>query len=181
MWNDRHGIFWTNSFDKVLFCFKLRYRVFFPRFFSRYLRLQLPVFKLWCIQVLFPQDVPKIIFIDADQVQSWPPCCGTRHCRQVVRADVKELWELDLQVGDGATIGHKIWAGRPSKCQNDDSIVQFFFCSNIAFSNSTSLCPNQDALPEGKVYGFVPMGDSNPDTEAACFELISLSSGRSVA
>ncbi|CAE6970800.1 ggtA [Symbiodinium sp. CCMP2592] len=55
------------------------------------------------IQVLFPQDVPKIIFIDADQV---------------VRADVKELWDLDLK---------------------------------------------------GNVYGFVPMGDTNPDTEGFRF------------
>eukprot|EP00435_Cladocopium_sp_Y103_P043819 s1671_g12.t1 len=60
-------------------------------------------YKILFLDVLFPQDVPKIIFIDADQV---------------VRADVKELWELDLQ---------------------------------------------------GKVYGFVPMGDSNPDTEGFRF------------
>ncbi|CAK9051260.1 unnamed protein product [Durusdinium trenchii] len=60
-------------------------------------------YKILFLDVLFPQDVPKIIFIDADQV---------------VRADVKELWELDLK---------------------------------------------------GKVYGFVPMGDSNPDTEGFRF------------
>jgi len=60
-------------------------------------------YKILFLDVLFPQDVPKIIFIDADQV---------------VRADVKELWDLDLQ---------------------------------------------------GKVYGFVPMGDSNPDTEGFRF------------
>jgi len=47
--------------------------------------------------------VPKIIFIDADQV---------------VRADVRELWDMDLK---------------------------------------------------GKVYGFVPMGDTNPDTEGFRF------------
>ncbi|CAJ1415192.1 unnamed protein product [Effrenium voratum] len=60
-------------------------------------------YKILFLDVLFPQDVPKIIFIDADQV---------------VRADVKELWELDLK---------------------------------------------------GNVYGFVPMGDSNPDTEGFRF------------
>eukprot|EP00439_Symbiodinium_sp_Y106_P073559 s364_g13.t2 len=60
-------------------------------------------YKILFLDVLFPQDVPKIIFIDADQV---------------VRADVKELWDLDLK---------------------------------------------------GNVYGFVPMGDTNPDTEGFRF------------
>eukprot|EP00929_Paragymnodinium_shiwhaense_P073736 TRINITY_DN37670_c1_g1_i1.p1 TRINITY_DN37670_c1_g1~~TRINITY_DN37670_c1_g1_i1.p1 ORF type:complete len:1741 (+),score=483.89 TRINITY_DN37670_c1_g1_i1:87-5309(+) len=39
-------------------------------------------YKILFLDVLFPQDVPKVIFIDADQV---------------VRADVRELWETDLQ------------------------------------------------------------------------------------
>lgn len=60
-------------------------------------------YKILFLDVLFPLDVPKIIFIDADQV---------------VRADVRELWDLDLK---------------------------------------------------GKVYGFVPMGDTNPDTEGFRF------------
>jgi len=60
-------------------------------------------YKILFLDVLFPQDVPKIIFIDADQV---------------VRADVRELWELDLK---------------------------------------------------GNVYGFTPMGDTNPDTEGFRF------------
>lgn len=60
-------------------------------------------YKVLFLDVLFPQDVPKIIFIDADQV---------------VRADIRELWDMDL---------------------------------------------------EGKVYGWVPMGDSNPDTEGFKF------------
>ncbi|CAK0794978.1 unnamed protein product, partial [Prorocentrum cordatum] len=55
------------------------------------------------LDVLFPMDVPKVIFIDADQV---------------VRADVRELWDMDL---------------------------------------------------EGKVYGFTPMGNTNPDTEGFRF------------
>jgi len=60
-------------------------------------------YKILFFDVLFPQDVPKIIYIDADQV---------------VRADVRELWDLDLK---------------------------------------------------GKVYGFTPMGDTNPDTEGFRF------------
>merc|ERR1712050_713045 len=55
------------------------------------------------LDVLFPLGVPRVIFIDADQV---------------VRADVRELWDTDLK---------------------------------------------------GKVYGFVPMGDTNPDTEGFRF------------
>merc|ERR1719453_2786599 len=39
-------------------------------------------YKILFLDVLFPLDVPKIIFIDADQV---------------VRADVRELWDIDLQ------------------------------------------------------------------------------------
>jgi len=60
-------------------------------------------YKVLFLDVLFPLDVPKVLFIDADQV---------------VRADVRELWDMDLQ---------------------------------------------------GKVYGFVPMGDTNPDTEGFRF------------
>lgn len=60
-------------------------------------------YKILFLDVLFPMDVPKVIFIDADQV---------------VRADVKELWEIDLH---------------------------------------------------GKVYGFVPMGNSNLATEGFRF------------
>lgn len=60
-------------------------------------------YKVLFLDVLFPLDVPKVLFIDADQV---------------VRADVLELWNMDLQ---------------------------------------------------GKVYGFVPMGDTNPDTEGFRF------------
>jgi len=60
-------------------------------------------YKVLFLDVLFPLDVPKVIFIDADQV---------------VRADVRELWDMDLQ---------------------------------------------------GKVYGFVPMGDTNPDVEGFRF------------
>jgi len=60
-------------------------------------------YKVLFLDVLFPLDVPKVIFIDADQV---------------VRADVRELWDMDLQ---------------------------------------------------GRVYGFVPMGDTNPDTEGFRF------------
>ena len=39
-------------------------------------------YKILFLDVLFPLNVPKIIYIDADQV---------------VRSDIKELWELDLQ------------------------------------------------------------------------------------
>jgi len=60
-------------------------------------------YKVLFLDVLFPLDVPKVIFIDADQV---------------VRADVRELWDLDLK---------------------------------------------------GRVYAFVPMGDTNPDTEGFRF------------
>ncbi|CAE8602461.1 unnamed protein product [Polarella glacialis] len=60
-------------------------------------------YKVLFLDVLFPQDVPKVIFIDADQV---------------VRADVRELWDLDLK---------------------------------------------------GKPYAFVPMGDTNPETEGFRF------------
>jgi len=60
-------------------------------------------YKILFLDVLFPLDVPKILYIDADQV---------------VRADVKELWDTDL---------------------------------------------------EGKVYGFVPMGDTNTATEGFRF------------
>lgn len=60
-------------------------------------------YKILFLDVLFPLDVPKIIFIDADQV---------------VRSDVRELWDADL---------------------------------------------------EGKVYGFVPMGDTNTATEGFRF------------
>eukprot|EP00928_Gymnodinium_smaydae_P000541 TRINITY_DN10203_c1_g5_i1.p1 TRINITY_DN10203_c1_g5~~TRINITY_DN10203_c1_g5_i1.p1 ORF type:complete len:1678 (+),score=313.33 TRINITY_DN10203_c1_g5_i1:53-5086(+) len=44
-------------------------------------------YKVLFLDVLFPLDVPKIIYIDADQV---------------VRADVKELWDMDL---DGKVYG----------------------------------------------------------------------------
>lgn len=60
-------------------------------------------YKILFLDVLFPVDVSKIIFVDADQV---------------VRADVKELWDTDLK---------------------------------------------------GNVYGFVPMGDTNPDVEGFRF------------
>jgi len=60
-------------------------------------------YKVLFLDVLFPLNVPKVIFVDADQV---------------VRADVRELWDMDL---------------------------------------------------EGHVYGWVPMGDSNPDTEGFRF------------
>jgi len=60
-------------------------------------------YKILFLDVLFPLDVPKVIFIDADQV---------------VRADVRELWDMDLQ---------------------------------------------------GKVYGFVPMGSTNAETEGFRF------------
>eukprot|EP00930_Biecheleria_cincta_P072251 TRINITY_DN5967_c0_g1_i2.p1 TRINITY_DN5967_c0_g1~~TRINITY_DN5967_c0_g1_i2.p1 ORF type:complete len:1690 (-),score=292.49 TRINITY_DN5967_c0_g1_i2:441-5483(-) len=60
-------------------------------------------YKILFLDVLFPQGVPKIIFIDADQV---------------VRADVRELWDIDLK---------------------------------------------------GNVYGFTPMGDTNPATEGFRF------------
>ena len=38
-------------------------------------------YKIWFLDVLFPLNVSKIIYVDADQV---------------VRADLKELWEMDL-------------------------------------------------------------------------------------
>ncbi|KAF4675240.1 hypothetical protein FOL47_008079 [Perkinsus chesapeaki] len=60
-------------------------------------------YKILFLDVLFPPSVNRIIFIDADQV---------------VRADVRELWDMDLQ---------------------------------------------------GKVYGFTPMGDTNPSTEGFRF------------
>lgn len=60
-------------------------------------------YKVLFLDVLFPLDVPKVIFIDADQV---------------VRSDVRELWDMNLQ---------------------------------------------------GKVYAFVPMGDTNPSTEGFRF------------
>merc|ERR1719277_433927 len=60
-------------------------------------------YKVLFLDVLFPLHVRKVLFIDADQV---------------VRADVRELWDMDLQ---------------------------------------------------GKVYGFVPMGDTNPDVEGFRF------------
>mmetsp|Transcript_92627 Transcript_92627/g.299578 ORF Transcript_92627/g.299578 Transcript_92627/m.299578 type:complete len:1767 (+) Transcript_92627:166-5466(+) len=60
-------------------------------------------YKVLFLDVLFPMDVPKVLFIDADQV---------------VRADVRELWDTDLK---------------------------------------------------GNVYGWVPMGDTNPDTEGFRF------------
>jgi len=60
-------------------------------------------YKVLFLDVLFPLDVPKVIFIDADQV---------------VRADVRELWDWDLK---------------------------------------------------GSVYGFVPMGDTNLETEGFRF------------
>ena len=39
-------------------------------------------YKILFLDVLFPLDVPRIIFLDADLV---------------LRADVAELWEMDLQ------------------------------------------------------------------------------------
>ena len=39
-------------------------------------------YKILFLDVLFPLEVPKVIYIDADQV---------------VRSDIKELWEMDLQ------------------------------------------------------------------------------------
>jgi UDP-glucose:glycoprotein glucosyltransferase len=38
-------------------------------------------YKILFLDVLFPLDVEKVIYVDADQV---------------VRADLKELWDLDL-------------------------------------------------------------------------------------
>ncbi|KAF4665402.1 hypothetical protein FOZ61_010953 [Perkinsus olseni] len=60
-------------------------------------------YKILFLDVIFPPSVDRIIFIDADQV---------------VRADVRELWDMDLG---------------------------------------------------GKVYGFTPMGDTNPSTEGFRF------------
>jgi UDP-glucose:glycoprotein glucosyltransferase len=40
-------------------------------------------YKILFLDVLFPLDVKKIIYVDADQV---------------LRADLKELWDLDLKV-----------------------------------------------------------------------------------
>ncbi|KAN0018428.1 hypothetical protein ACTFIU_011044 [Dictyostelium citrinum] len=45
-------------------------------------------YKILFLDVLFPLDVPKIIFVDADQV---------------VRTDMKELWDMDLH---GASLGY---------------------------------------------------------------------------
>ncbi|EAL69944.1 hypothetical protein DDB_G0274103 [Dictyostelium discoideum AX4] len=45
-------------------------------------------YKILFLDVLFPLDVPKIIFVDADQV---------------VRTDLKELWDMDLH---GASLGY---------------------------------------------------------------------------
>lgn len=39
-------------------------------------------YKILFLDVLFPLDINKIIYVDADQV---------------VRADLKELWEMDLE------------------------------------------------------------------------------------
>ena len=39
-------------------------------------------YKILFLDVLFPMDINKIIYIDADQV---------------VRADLRELWEIDLK------------------------------------------------------------------------------------
>ncbi|CAM9347814.1 unnamed protein product [Chrysoparadoxa australica] len=63
-------------------------------------------YKILFLDVLFPADVGKIIYIDADQV---------------VRADVKELWEMDLNGAPYAytpfcnsreeTLGYQFWRG----------------------------------------------------------------------
>ncbi len=45
-------------------------------------------YKILFLDVLFPLTVKKVIYVDADQV---------------VRADIKELWEMDLQ---GAPLGY---------------------------------------------------------------------------
>ncbi|KAF2071176.1 hypothetical protein CYY_007511 [Polysphondylium violaceum] len=45
-------------------------------------------YKILFLDVLFPLNIPKIIFVDADQV---------------VRTDMKELWDMDLQ---GASLGY---------------------------------------------------------------------------
>jgi len=45
-------------------------------------------YKILFLDVLFPLNIPKIIFVDADQV---------------VRADMKELWDMDLH---GASLGY---------------------------------------------------------------------------
>merc|ERR1719198_1258419 len=51
-------------------------------------------YKILFLDVLFPLDVPKILFIDADQV---------------VRSDVRELWDTDLQ---GKVYGFVPWVTR---------------------------------------------------------------------
>lgn len=55
-------------------------------------------YKILFLDVLFPLDVKKIIFVDADQVRFYKNCWYhvTTHLFQVVRADMNELQQLDL-------------------------------------------------------------------------------------
>merc|ERR1711907_842579 len=63
-------------------------------------------YKILFLDVLFPLDVRKIIYIDADQV---------------VRADVRELWDMDLN-------GHAY--GFTPFCKSNADTVGFQFWNN---------------------------------------------------
>ena len=60
-------------------------------------------FKILFLDVLFPQDLEKVIFVDADQV---------------MRTDIAELWDEDL---DG-----RVWAYTPF-CESNEETIGFQF------------------------------------------------------
>lgn len=85
--------------NHILFSNNNIFNFFFPK--SRY--------KILFLDVLFPLNLTKVIYVDADQV---------------VRSDLKELWDLDLQgapygytpfcegfVSNPDTLGFRFWKG----------------------------------------------------------------------
>ena len=73
-------------------------------------------YKILFLDVLFPLDVPRIIFLDADLV---------------LRADVAELWEMDLQ---GKAYGYTPM-GNSSRRRD---------CHSAAAPSAFSRCINSD-------------------------------------
>jgi UDP-glucose:glycoprotein glucosyltransferase len=90
-------------------------------------------YKILFLDVLFPLDVKRIIYVDADQVgASISSSLSSHFCfyryklsyicfLQVVRADLRELWSMDLQGAPYAfapfcdsreeTLGYQFWRG----------------------------------------------------------------------
>ena len=102
----------TNTFVRSLHrftstsnCFAPPRRYKWPEWLRRQTEKQRIIwgYKILFLDVLFPLDVHKIIYVDADQV---------------VRADLKELWELDLH---GAPYGYT------PMCKTNPETVGFQF------------------------------------------------------